>query len=418
MGGQHSYVRTCCVRLKENFSSSLPKNNANHQKIETLDTLNLARDKTQINYNTSINADQNFLNYTYQLGEILSEGPHGMVYEALCLENGKMVAAKKISCLSEYRKKIYLYLEGKLMKLTHENLLSFIDIYQSSENQTDLFLVSPLVSGCPLKEALINFHSFDEKIVRIFCKEILQGLIYLENQGLYHSNLKPNNIMIEANGHIKLSDYFTISKKLLSKSPDLSSTGDFQYKSPEILLQQRKGIKADIWAMGCIAIEMLSNDNKFWPNNLKEIIEKIKSKETPIIPENIGKNCQNFLKNCVEIDEAKRLGPKTLLQHEFIHNSKSNEEKEKMLIKGLSLYGSPLKRKGLYKKSKSLGKNLPENSKPIQIKIQNETKNEGNEEKILIGGNPMEKSIEIRKKNELERKKIEEELLAMFNVAE
>lgn len=391
-------LRGCCDRLKSIFnSSSETENHSKPQKLITLDKI----DKISLNQEKTIYSSKNYLNFSYQYGEIIGSGPHGNVFESLCLENGEIVAIKKISCLPEFRKKIYLYLECKLMNLNHENLLKYIDIYQNNDNSFELNIVSRLISGCSLKEALNTFEKFEEKIVRIFCKEILQGLIYLSQQGIYHSNLKPNNILIEADGHIKISDFFTISKKLLS--PERKNYGtNFTYKSPEIIIKQKKGIKADIWALGCIAIEMLTN-KEVWSNDLKFITEKLKRKTGPDIPENLSSECFDFLSKCLEIDEEERLGPENLILHQFIQKEKEYEEKDKIFLRGLSVVGSPLK-----KKSKFPKKNLENNNEKINGEEVKDMK--------VLGEKVMEKSvIYTREQNELERKKYEAELLEMFN---
>ena len=233
MGGQNSTFRGCCLRIKGSFtgenSSNLnppPLKILNNDKLENVPLTREQASREQVS--SDPNSLHTFLNCSYQRGDEIGSGPHGTVYEALCLENGEILATKKIMCIAEERRKIYLYLEGKLMNLNHENLMKYIDIYESVENPNDLYIISRLISGCSLREALKKFPQFEEKIVRVFCKEILSGLEYLNKHKIYHSNLKPNNIMIEANGHIKLNDFFTISKKLLIHT-DKTSQINFTY---------------------------------------------------------------------------------------------------------------------------------------------------------------------------------------------
>jgi len=405
MGSRNSALRLCCTRIKSCFTTNPDQSGAHKlstleriENIEKSDPIALNREKS---HKASVQSQNFFLNFSYQPGLMIGSGPHGTVYEALCMETGEIVALKKVPCLVSERRKIYLYLEGKLMNLSHESLLRYVDIYESKENGTDLYIISRLISGCSLREALKNFPKFEETIVRIFCKEILSGLIYLKEAGIWHSNLNPNNVLIEASGKIKLSDFFTISKKLLEPRGRVSII-DFAYKSPEILLKQKKSIKGDVWALGCIVIEMV-NSALTWPNDLKEITEKLKKNQGPEIPGNLSPECRDFLKKCLIIDESQRADPEELINHEFIMNEKETEEKDRIFIRGLSLYGSPLKKKSRFSISKgekiAIEKNYEEQSSPIKV----------------IGGRSLEESVNVKMKNELERKKYEAELLKMFN---
>ena len=412
MGNQSSNMRTCCHRLKSYISTQgtstdlqlQPEHSSN--KLVSLDTLNhLTREKA-----LGPNVLGTFLNFTYQKGQEIGSGPHGTVYEALCSENGEIVAEKKIICVAEERRRVYSYFEAKLMNLNHENLLRYFDIYESIDNANDLYLVSRMTSGCSLKEALNNFQGFEEKIVRIFCKEILQGLIYLNKHKVWHSNLKPNNILIEANGHIKISDFFTISKKLLN----FKGKSDYRYKAPEMIMNRPKSIKTDVWSLGCIVIEMLTNEF-IWPNDLKEIHDKFKKNVGPQIPLNITPQCSDFLRKCLDMDESRRPSPEELFLHEFIQKEKEPDEKERIFIRGLSLFGSPLK-----KKLKSTIKTITADS-VVYNHVESEEHIKGNNGDFVtnvIKGRTMEESINFRLKNELERKKFEEELFNMINVEE
>ena len=105
----------------------------------------------------------------------------------------------------------------------------------------------------------------------------------------------------------------------------------------------------------------------------------------------------------MEIDCEKRSDAKELLKHQYIRKCDEINEKDKMLIKRLSISGFD---KSLSKTKSNLVMTNESNHSHIE------------RDKTMIGYGSMEKSIELRKKNELERKKYEAELMAMFNGAE
>lgn len=94
------------------------------------------------------------------------------------------------------------------MSLEHPNLVKTEYISNSQDEEEDLFIITEYVSGGSIKSLLKIFGFFDEKIISIFAKQILEGLKELHERGIPHRNIKTTNILVESDGEIKLSDIF------------------------------------------------------------------------------------------------------------------------------------------------------------------------------------------------------------------
>lgn len=392
--------------------------------------------------------------FKYQMGLSIGVGPHGSVCEALRMENGEQVAIKKVCCKNEYIDTIKYYLQKKLLDIDHFNLVNYIEV-EELEN-SELNIVSELISGSSLEAVLSLFGKLKENVCKLFIEQILHGLQYLNSKGSYHGNLKPRNIFIDKNGKVKLGDFFVISRKMMVGEQKNMKSKPICYLSPEYISFQTKSSKSDIWALGCILLEMLTNE-KPWRNNSRNLAfikDALANRRVPEIPKNLSEICKNFIRKMLEINETQRVSLEELLQHPFIRVKEFEEEKSVENLKGLKKmvsFNSEAKTKKkdfnksktnqqlLFVKLKSVmgsskekdedfiennmkiseknnsninsgeGNNFNKNNSFSKTLTQTKTlgNNNNNNNKFL---NRMT-TAEIRKRNEEERKKFEEELL-------
>lgn len=379
-----SAIKTCCIRHRtslQGLENYIP--DPLDSKAKTSDTIIIEPS------NFSHEKEMGFLNYEtyFKMGNLIGPGPHGEVYECLNLQEGEMMATKIIHCKEEERRRIFYYLQEKLFSIKHEFILEYTDIFESEQNKNDILIISKLISGYSLKNILENFNSLDENVCALFVKQILEGLIYLNQQGLCHSNLKSTNVLVESSGTIKLSDFFTVSRKLLLVAKGVKKP--FNYLAPEILLYEAKSLKSDIWSLGCLIIELISNEPA-WGNestNIKYIIDALRKKQKPYYPENISDSLKEFLDKCLEINENKRPSAKELLAYKFLseekiencdcnNNNFYNELKESIQKKRTELFESTFLRKATSIKE-SLRKKNAEERKKLELQLLLMMNNEG-----------------------------------------
>lgn len=379
-----SAIKTCCIRHRTSLrglENYIP--DPSDSKAKTSDTIIIEPS------NFSHDKEMGFLNYDtfFKMGNLIGLGPHGEVYECLNLQDGEMMATKIVHCKEEERRRIFYYLEEKLFSIKHEFILEYIDIFESEQNKNDILIVSRLISGYSLKNILENFNCLDEKICALFVKQILEGLIYLNHQGLCHSNLKSTNVLVESSGTIKLNDFFTVSRKLLLVTKGVKKP--FNYLAPEILLYEAKSLKSDIWSLGCLIIELISNKPAWGSDstNIKYIMDALRKKQRPRYPENISDGLKEFLDKCLEINEKKRLSAEELLADKFLSEEKIeycvgdnknvyDEIKESIKKKRTELFESTLLRKATSIKE-SIRKKNAEERKKFELQLLLMMNNEG-----------------------------------------
>lgn len=145
---------------------------------------------------------------------------------------------------------------------------------------------------------------------------------YLHSKGILYCDLKPSNILLDENGHIKLCD-FALAKKLgdMSKNPSLSSQakrGTPCYMAPELF--EDGGIHSyasDFWALGCVLYECYTGRPPFIAREFTQLVRSIISDPTPILPGSPSRPFVNLINSLLVKDPAQRIQWPELCGHAF-----------------------------------------------------------------------------------------------------
>ncbi|KAK4436702.1 Mitogen-activated protein kinase kinase kinase [Sesamum alatum] len=167
---------------------------------------------------------------------------------------------------------------------------------------------------------------------RVYAKSILRGLNYIHGNGYVHCDLKPDNILLVRNdgreGSVefmaKIGDFGLAKRAKQSKKRKLEAywRGTPMYLSPEAVIDSVQDAPCDVWALGCIVLEMLTGKPP-WDGEkglkAEEVLSKIgEGRELPKIPNGISKDARDFLKGCFVRKAVYRLTCEMLLNHPFV----------------------------------------------------------------------------------------------------
>lgn len=163
-------------------------------------------------------------------------------------------------------------------------------------------------------------------------RQILDGLSYLHAKGIVHRDIKCANILLDAKGNIKLSDFGCsgqyIESQLASSNMNLITSDNFldslkgtlPWMAPEVVLQKQYGKKADIWSLGCTLLE-IATGNQPWGkmDNLYQAMNKIgRTNDTPYIPDSLSEEFKSLLNMCFLRDPKERPNVLKLQDHPFL----------------------------------------------------------------------------------------------------
>ncbi|KAG6548980.1 hypothetical protein Mapa_009422 [Marchantia paleacea] len=268
--------------------------------------------------------------YPRRRGDLLGEGSLGTVYEALD-RNGNVCAMKEVSFTKgekNVQDTIFLIEQGieTLSGFKHKNIVQYLGTQRADGK---IYIFQELIRKGSLV-SLCKKLRFTNSLVIACTRQILKGLEYLHHVNVVHRDIKCANILIDVHGTCKLAD-FGLAKQISALEEVKFSKGSAFWMAPEVIDPKKTfGKSADIWSLGCTVIEMFTGGPPFgdqeWVSrtdalqDIKQyrVMWKVVHGEAPPIPEGLSEDAQDFIRQCLIIDPAKRPTASMLLQHKFI----------------------------------------------------------------------------------------------------
>lgn len=214
----------------------------------------------------------------YELGRLLGCGASAKVYLARNLRTGQSVAIK---CFSKQR----IWKGGHvdqikreisiLRRLCHPNIIHLHEVLAS---RSKIYMVLELVKGGELFDRVSNAGRLSENLCRHYFQQLIAAVGYCHSRGVFHRDLKLENLLLDENGDLKVSDFG------LSAIPDqVQADGLFHtlcgtpaYVAPEILAKKGySAVAVDIWSCGIILFVLVAGYLPFNDSNLMEMYRKI-----------------------------------------------------------------------------------------------------------------------------------------------
>ncbi|XP_015188537.1 PREDICTED: serine/threonine-protein kinase 32A isoform X1 [Polistes dominula] len=175
-----------------------------------------------------------------------------------------------------------------LSKLEHPCL---VNLWFSFQDEEDLFMVSDLLLGGDLRYHIQQKVEFTEESIVLFVVEIALALDYLQNHKIVHRDIKPDNILLDEEGHARVTD-FNIATELEDGQLATSMSGTKPYIAPEIYMCSCEeygvlgyGFTVDWWSLGILAWETLAGERPYSLHSTTSYREALKilqeERETP-----------------------------------------------------------------------------------------------------------------------------------------
>jgi serine/threonine protein kinase len=293
----------------------------------------------------------------YSLGDMLGKGASAQVYRALNFLTGETVAIKAISLASLAPSALPdIMAEIDLLKnLNHPNIVKYKGFARDKES---LFIILEYCENGSLQTILKKFGKFPESLVAVYISQVLEGLIYLHEQGVIHRDIKGANILTNKDGSVKLADFGVSSR---SAGPNLQGNdnevvGSPYWMAPEVIEQSGASTASDIWSLGCVVVELLEGKPPYGDLAPMQALWRIVQDESMRVPEgaspvrlgfaegmSTGARChclfahtqhamltdlqvvKDFLYHCFQKDPNLRISAKKLLRHPWMQSVRKDK---------------------------------------------------------------------------------------------
>lgn len=332
---------------------------------------------------------------------VLGRGAYKTVYKAFDTEEALEVAWNKLHVdrLSDYDLDKVSNEVSLLRQVEHKNIIRFYDTWHEgdpNDDQTINFITEQMISGT-LKEYLKKAKAIKLKVIRRWCRNILEAIAYLHSQKppIMHRDLKCDNIFINGHvGEVKIGDLGLSGVKERDKAESVIGTPEFM--APE-LYEESYTEKVDIYAFGMCLLEIVTMEYPYSEcNNMAQIFKKVFDGEKPkAFSSLVDGDVKDVIAACLE-REVNRPSAAELLDHPLFKNwdDDSGQISNLFLVKGVEdtmqgSLGSAL-RTSQSSNAMPIGTELIDWSDPLKrsvlvsMKEGGETNKEGEEQQVSV----------------------------------
>lgn len=216
----------------------------------------------------------------------------------------------------------------------HPFLTSLHSCFQTKDR---LFFVMEYVNGGDLMFQIQRARKFDEARARFYAAEVTLALQYLHRHGVIYRDLKLDNIMLDAEGHVKIADFGMCKEGIKDGVTTSTFCGTPDYIAPEILQELDYGASVDWWALGVLMYEMMAGQPPFEADNEDDLFESILHDDV-LYPVWLSKEAVSILKGFMQKNVNKRLGcvkghggEEAIKHHPFFRDVKWKELEERKI---------------------------------------------------------------------------------------
>ncbi|PHH90319.1 hypothetical protein CDD83_3993 [Cordyceps sp. RAO-2017] len=201
--------------------------------------------------------------------------------------------------------------------LEHVNHPFICNLRYSFQDIEYMYLVVDLMSGGDLRFH-ISRKTFTEEAVRFWIAELGCALQYVHGQGIIHRDVKPDNVLLDADGHVHLTD-FNVASDIIPGRVLTSKSGTLAYLAPEVYAGKGYDVRADWWSLGVLFYECIYNKRPFEGSNEATLSQQIQnsSPKYPVTQPPVSLTCLYAIRAALDPNPKTRLGS---TWESFIHN--------------------------------------------------------------------------------------------------
>ena len=241
---------------------------------------------------------------------LIGRGGFSKVWKVKWKKTGTIFALKEMSKPRIIDKKCEstILLERDLLsKMNHPFI---VNMHFSFQDINSLYLVMDLITGKDLRYHLSKEKKFSAEVSKFFLACTILGLEYIHYNNILHRDIKPDNLVLDKNGYVKITD-FGISREIGKLQKDESS-GTPGYMAPEVMCGKPHNIDSDYYCLGMMAYEFMKGVRPFICKSNLELKKKVMENDIVInkleLPEGWGIEAGDFINRLIKRKQNERLG--------------------------------------------------------------------------------------------------------------
>jgi len=224
-----------------------------------------------------MNSPQRIREADFEFLQCIGKGTFGRVYLVRKRDDTsqRLLAMKVLrkSRIGDSRRRAeYIITERKVLRSANHPFVA--RLRYAFQSASRLYLLTDFFGGGELLEHIRRSGRFSEAQARFFVAEVALGLEYLHERGICHRDLKPENVLLDLDGHVRLTD-FGLAKMGLRTALTSTMCGTPEYLPPEVFRRQSYACELDWWSFGVLIFEMLEGRPPFRDPNESRLFQMI-----------------------------------------------------------------------------------------------------------------------------------------------
>ena len=243
---------------------------------------------------------------------ILGVGGFGTVFKVQHILTEKIYAMKVMNKNYIIQKKYLHYVVGEfeIMKML-SGFPFVIDLHYCFQTANYLYMI---IDICPGGD-FADIKSVNN--MKLFLAEVILAFEHIHNHHVVYRDLKPENILLDTTGHIKICD-FNLAKANISKQKKATSfCGSPMYLSPEMLDPEGVDQRADIYGIGLLIYELITDRPAYKADNLNQLYEKIKANQIDFNNPKLEGDIKDLLQKILVADPEERISIEEIKRHPY-----------------------------------------------------------------------------------------------------
>lgn len=225
----------------------------------------------------------------------------------LVTSQGKPYALKKIKKkeVKDVKQQQHILNEKKIMTSCSSPFI--VQLYSTFHDSRYLYMLMEPCLGGELWTMLRNQKRFSDGTARFYVSCVILALIYLHSKFVIYRDLKPENLLLDYRGYVKLTD-FGFSRQLQEKEKAWTFCGTPEYVAPEVITNKSHDTQADIWALGILVFELLTGAPPFTKKSGSSSVypEILKGMRTVSFPSYISSSASEIIRQCCRLAANQR----------------------------------------------------------------------------------------------------------------
>ncbi|CAG5109480.1 Oidioi.mRNA.OKI2018_I69.chr2.g4012.t2.cds [Oikopleura dioica] len=183
-----------------------------------------------------------------------------------------------------------------------------LGLLRTFKDKKFVYILTDAYLGGDLWRTLCNKGPFKDSVARFYAACVVQAFEYLHSRDYCYRDLKPENLMVDEKGYVRLVD-LGFAKKVLPGHKTWTFCGTPEYIPPEIITNSGHNVCADLWSLGILIFELCSRKTPFFSNNDMDIYEKIlQGIHAVSIPFRVSRKAESLIKQLCKREPSERIG--------------------------------------------------------------------------------------------------------------